>query len=95
MSRFLVVTIRSIAEGRAADYDRTWARLGVAVEHAGGRAWRFRSPQAAGRHIEFIEWTQAPEAPALTQRIPVQTAMSALDRNFGTGSREIWEEAQP
>jgi hypothetical protein len=90
MRRLLVCT-RYVPADKWEPYGVLWKALVEAVRAAEGRAWRFTSARDSARHVEFIEWTGAPES--LPERPDLARARNRLDSAFPETSRELLNES--
>jgi len=79
--------LRPGAEATACD--EAWGRVRVAVEQAGGRAWRFHETVDPALLVEFIEWSE-PSDPL--GRPAVNHARSILDAMTEPVSEQLLEE---
>jgi len=92
LTRFLLSTVRSVHD-RAA-YFAGWRNVRDAVTERGGHAWIFAGADDPDRFIEFIEWKQGDDGPALIDEAAVRSTRSDLDR-CGSATEQLWKEAEP
>jgi hypothetical protein len=62
------------------------------VQQHGGRAWVFVAPHATGKHIEFVEWQSAEDAPII-ERETIAAALRDLNAAFPSEESDTWMEA--
>lgn len=84
-----------MALDRHDEYRLAWDALRAAVLESGGRAWIFRGAHHQDQFLEFVEWRDAADGPAVPDLDRVSAARRALDVGFGSGLADEWEEAPP
>lgn len=86
----LVSIRRTVSPDRLTAYHTAWTRLRDAVIEEGGKAWLFHASDRPEMHLEFLESRRLSE---IAERDDVASAIQALDRDFGPGVIERWEDA--